>query len=127
MKKMILLFSHKLSETQILEAKKSLGVDSFIYLPTHLQNIWSNISPIAPSIITLIDPIKKFIVENSSQGDIILIQGDFGVSYNLVNFALKNRYIPVYATTQRLVTQYEKDGQIIKKSTFEFGRFRQYE
>ena len=127
MKKMILLFSHKLSEMQILEAKKSLGVDSFIYLPTHLQNIWSNISPIEPSITILIDPIKKFIVENSSQGDIILIQGDFGVSYNLVNFALQNRYIPVYATTQRVVTQYEEDGKIIKKSTFEFGRFRKYE
>ncbi len=127
MKKMILLFSHKLSEEQTLEAEKTFGIDIFIYLPSPLQDIWSNISPTISSVVTLIEPIKQFIIDNSSKDDIILIQGDFGVSYNLVNFAKKNQLIPVYATTQRLVTQSEKDGKIIKKSTFEFGRFREYE
>jgi len=127
MKKMILLFSHKLSEEQAEVAGKSYGVSEFISLPSELQKVWSNVSPDIESISSHLDSIKKFVLENSSNGDTVLIQGDYGFTYNMVNFCKKNNLIPVYATTERLAKEYVKNGESIKKSVFKFRRFREYE
>jgi Tfp pilus assembly pilus retraction ATPase PilT len=43
-KKMILLFSHTLTDKQKEDAKQKWQVD-FVYLPKELQRIWSDISP----------------------------------------------------------------------------------
>lgn len=45
MKKMILIFSHKLSDEQKKEAKENWNINEFVSLPEELQNIWSNIDP----------------------------------------------------------------------------------
>ena len=44
-KKMFLLFSHKLTDEQIKDAKENLGVDEFVYLPPSLQKKFSNVPP----------------------------------------------------------------------------------
>ena len=46
MKKMFLLFSHKLTEIQREDAIKSLNIETFVSLPEKLQNYWSNVDPI---------------------------------------------------------------------------------
>jgi len=51
--KMFLLFSHKLTDEQIKDAKSNLGVDEFVYLPDDLQNKFSNVPP-------EIDDIKEY-------------------------------------------------------------------
>ncbi len=40
MKKMFLLFSHKLTQTQKDDAIKTLGIDEFVYLPENLQQVF---------------------------------------------------------------------------------------
>jgi|GEM_PF-4913185 len=37
------LFSHTLTSKQIKEAKTILKVNKIIYLPAHLQKVWSNV------------------------------------------------------------------------------------
>ena len=124
---MILLFSHKLSDKQYSQAKQKYNIDEFIYLPKKLQNIWSNIPADVESIYEFTEPIKRFLLQSASEGDIILVQGDFGIVYNIVNFCKQHKLIPVYATTQRNTTEYIKDNKNIKESIFEFRRFREYE
>jgi len=54
------------------------------------------------------------------------VMGEAGLSYNLVS-RLKAIGIPCYySTTQRKVTEEIVEGKVIKKSEFEFVRFRQY-
>ena len=43
--KIILLFSHILTESQISELKNHFNIETITYLPDYLQNIWSNIPP----------------------------------------------------------------------------------
>jgi hypothetical protein len=125
-KKMILLFSHKLSDEQIEDAKTNYGVKDFIYLPADLQSIWSNIPPDINSLEDILKPIKNFVHKISHKNDIVLIQGDFGAVYEMVKFCKKRGFTSFYATTKRIATEYVENGKTIKKSQFEHRRFREY-
>ncbi len=124
--KMFLLFSHNLTNDQIKDAKENLKVDKFIYLPKELQNIWSNIPPEIEDITDYLKPIKEFLKNNANDGDYVLIQGDFGATYNMVNYAFENNLIPIYATTKRVVKEVIEDGKVITIREFKHCRFRKY-
>jgi hypothetical protein len=122
--KMYLLFSHKLTDAQIEDAKK-LGVDKFIYLPEDLQRKFSNIPPELESVKEYAKDFERFL-ENAKSGDYVLIQGDFGLTCHLVNFAKSKGLIPVYATTKRISKDIKKDGKVVKISEFKHIRVRKY-
>ncbi|MDX4038019.1 CRISPR-associated protein Csx20 [Aliarcobacter skirrowii] len=127
MNKMFLLFSHTLTKNQKDDAMKSFGIEEFIYLPKDLQELFSNVPNDLKKLSEYLTPIKLFLKQYSKEGDFVLIQGDFGATYILVNFA-KSLYLnPVYSTTKRVTQEFEEDGKIIKKSIFEHERFREYE
>ncbi len=126
MPKMFLLFSHNLTNDQIKDAKENLKVNKFIYLPKELQNIWSNIPPEVEDITDYLKPIKEFLKNNANDGDYVLIQGDFGATYNMVNYAFENNLIPIYATTKRVVKEVIEDGKVITIREFKHCRFRKY-
>ncbi|MEO1927266.1 MAG: CRISPR-associated protein Csx20 [Nautiliaceae bacterium] len=125
MKRMFLIFSHKLTDEQIKDAKGNLGIEEFVYLPENLQKIWSNIPPEIEDIKPLLEDIKQFLRENANSGDVVLIQGDFGAVVGMVEF-VRNWLIPIYATTKRVSKEIEKDGKIVKVSEFKHVRFRKY-
>jgi len=124
---MILLFSHKLSDDQRLNAESIFGIREFVVLPEELQKIWSGIDPDEPSVKNISKAFQKFLLETSQANDVVLVQGDFGMVYNMVHFCKQNRLIPVYATTKRNAIEYTRGNKSIKKSIFEFRRFREYE
>ena len=126
MKKMFLLFSHKLTPKQIDDAKKNLNIDEFIPLPNTLQQLWSNIPPEIDTLKKQLKPIKKFLKKSAKKGDYILIQGDFGAVYNMVNFAKKLNTVALYATTKREFSEKVVDGKVIKTSIFSHILFREY-
>jgi len=128
MKKIILLFSHTLSEKQTQELQELWEIKKFVSLPKKLQSIWSNIPPDIVNIMETLKPIKEFLLHHSSSGDLVLVQGDFGAVYSLVNFSKAQELTPIYATTQRRTQEYKNEkGEHVKKSIFEHRRFREYE
>jgi hypothetical protein len=125
-RKMFLLISHEIDEIQEKQAKELYGVRCFIRLPEELQEEWSNIPHEMDEVRDYISDIKEFILLNAEKGDIVLVQGDYGATYEIVNFCKENNLIPVYATTKRVAEEKrEKDRTIIKR-TFKHVRFRQY-
>lgn len=127
MKKMILLFSHRLTQEQKDEAIKKFNISEFVSLPKDLQAIWSNISPDIDSLKEPLKSIKEFLITNSSKGDIILVQGDFGAVYSMVSFCKESGLIALYATTFRQTKEIVKANESIKYSVFKFRKFREYE
>jgi hypothetical protein len=128
MKKIILLFSHNLSEIQAQQLQELWEVREFVSLPKELQHTWSNISPDIENLNEILKPIKEFLLHHSSNGDLVLVQGDFGAVYSLVNFSKAQELIPIYATTKRRIQEYKNaKGEQVKKSIFEHRRFREYE
>ncbi len=127
MNKMFLLFSHTLTNNQKIDAIESFGIKEFIYLPKDLQELFSNIPNNLENLSEYLNPIKDFLKQHSQKGNFVLIQGDFGATYSLVNFAKSLELVAIYSTTKRVVQEFEEDGKIIKKSIFEHERFREYE
>ena len=126
MKQMFLLFSHALTPLQIKNAKESLGVEEFVYLPFSLQRIWSSIPPDIKDIRDLLVPIEEFLEQNSKEGDYALIQGDFGATCCMVSFVKKMGLIPIYSTNKRVAKEIKKGDKLIKISEFEHTRYREY-
>ncbi len=126
MRRMILLFSHKLTDTQKQDAKKSYRVDEFLSMPEDIQKLWSNIPADSRDITEYLLPIEEFVEDLSSRGDVVLIQGDFGATHAMVNFCKSLGLVPLYATTKRDVVEKSIDGKVVKTSVFEHILFREY-
>lgn len=126
MKKMILLFSHKITPPQIADAHNSFGVEKFIALDDNLQQIWSNIPADLEDLVEYLKPIRDFLIKQIEVDDVVLIQGDFGATCAMASFVKSIGGVAVYATTKRDVVEKEIDGKIVKTSVFEHVRFRRF-
>lgn len=124
---MLLIFSHNLTEKQVLDARESLGVDSFIYLPPKLQNKWSLIPPDAEDICQSTYEIKEWIASIANKNDYILVQGDFGATYGVVNYCKSKGLKAIYSTTKRKAKEIVRsNGKVESVHVFEHVRYREY-
>lgn len=129
MKTLFLLFSHSLTEEQKQDARQNLGITNFVKLPEDLQQIFSDVPPELESLDEYLEPILAWLDQYASNWeDYILIQGDFGVTYYLVDYCKSaNMAVPVYATTKRQsVDEKQADGSIVTKRIFKHVQFRAY-
>lgn len=59
--------------------------------------------------------------------DVVLCQGEFTLTYTIVNELRKNNIKVVSACSERMAEEYtNEEGNIEKKSIFEFVQFREY-
>jgi hypothetical protein len=126
MKQLFLLFSHTLTKTQEQDAKESLGIEQFVSLPTELQELWSNIPPHLTELSVYLEPLKEYIRNHANEGDVFLVQGDFGGCCEMVNFIKSLGFMVVYSTTTRDVVEKTVNGKVEKFSRFEHVIFRSY-
>lgn len=128
MYKMLLLFSHELTVDQREDADVSLAINEFVPLPLGLHELWRNIPPMKPLLSDYLEPFRGWVKENANLGDYMLIQGDFGAAYSMVNFAFSAGLIPVYATTERESVETQMpDGGVKLERIFKHRMFRRYE
>ncbi len=126
-KTLFLIFNHRLTDAQKTDAQKSLGVTRFLALPEELQEYWSAIRPQGELDYTRLKAIGRWIVDRAEPGDYVLVQGDAGASFYLVDFCLQKGLTPVYATTRRQAREtINNRGQVEKVSQFEHVAFRKY-
>lgn len=132
MSKLFLIFSHKLTTEQITDAQNNFNVSEFVYLPNDLQQIWSNVSPFKDDITNDIQLIYEFVIQNDdseqkNKKKYILIQGDFGATYYLVDKFINTNIIPIYATTERTIIEEKTNENETKKTVvFKHVKFREY-
>ena len=126
--RLFLIFNHMFTEQQEADARASLGVDAVRYMPGDVQKIWGGVPPDLEEIASFLAPVGNWLLAEAAPGDHVLIQGDFGACYLMVNFAFANGLVPVYATTQReSVEAHRPDGSVEKRQIFRHKRFRNYE
>lgn len=124
--KLLALISHTLMEGQVLEAKNQLKVDSIVLMPEDIKSIWVNISPFGPMPKDQLNQMIAWIEKESDKGDYVLVQGDFGATYYVVDYCIKNSRIPIYSTTQREIEEHIIDGQVESRRIFKHVNFRKY-
>ncbi|TQV62997.1 MAG: hypothetical protein FNT15_05115 [Sulfurovum sp.] len=125
-KNLHLLFNHKLTPEQENDAIKTLQVTDFIYLNDELQKIWSNVPSNEPDLKNYLNEIINHIKENVTKDDVVLIQGDFGATYMMVDLVRSLDGKAVYATTKRSVVEVMDGDKVNKQSVFRHEIFREY-
>ena len=124
---LFLIFNHTVTALQEQDARTSLKVKRIVDLPEKLEPVWNQIPPDVPGIAEHLAPIRDWLCENAQPGDYVLIQGDFGACYIMVNFAFEQGLIPVYSTTQReAVEELHPDGSVKLTHNFKHRMFRKY-
>ena len=122
-----LLFSHELTEQQKKEAYAELGVGEIHYLPDDLKGLWSQIPPEIHELSSYLQPIQEWLSNQIREGDYLLIQGDFGATFLMVQWSFARKCRPIYATTRRKVIEVRNNQEIITHRVFEHVKFRLYE
>lgn len=124
-RKVLLLFSHQLTENQEKELVENFKVKKIVSLSSELQEMWSNVS-IKENYKENLEKIKKYIEENFNENDVMLVQGNWGYTYNIVKWSIEKKLVPVYSYTERNVEEI-KDGENVKKiSYFKHVKFIEY-
>ena len=124
---MFLIFNHEITSRQKEDVYISLGVQQITDLPYDLKELWRQVPPDLTEISRYLEPVKEWLAENASRSDYVLIQGDFGACYIMVNFAFKKGFIPIYSTTERqAVEEHGDDGTVKLTHQFKHHIFRRY-
>jgi hypothetical protein len=121
-----LLFNHVITPSQEEDAKTNWHIGKFVPLPAMLKQQWATIDPFVDEIDGQLGVFKEFLQTHGSSDDVVLIQGDFGAVYKMVNFAKSIGMVPVYATTKREVKEEQADGKLKKTSYFQHIQFRKF-
>ena len=124
MKILFTLINHTLTLEQEEDARKNLDVDKFVNIA---DARWSDIDPSENSIIKFVEVYKDKLRLQAKAGDVLLVQGDFGATYNMIRFAKNMGLIAVYATTNRIVSEQVENDKVVIKREFKHARYREYE
>lgn len=112
-----------MSEQQMEDAKRALNVKEFVALPT---DVWSQIPAESETVESSLLQLKAQLVKESSAGDVLLVQGDYGATYIMVQFAKEIGMVPVYATSKRVAVEKTEGNKVLTNRVFEHVRFRKY-
>lgn len=125
--KLFLFFSHSLTEDQSIDAAETLGVTEVLRLPEKLQTKWSQVPADIAELSDYLPQFVEWLRGEARPGDYALIQGDFGLTYAMVNACKELGLVPIYATTKRESEETVNEaGEVIKTLRFKHIRFRRY-
>lgn len=126
MAKMVALLNHKMTEAQKADAQVRYGITDFIELN---MPAWSQV----PADACENDHARygyqfmDAITAVAGRGDYLFIQGEMGLTHQIVNTMEDFGIISVYATTTReSVEVANADGSTTKTNVFKHVRFRKY-
>ena len=119
------LLNHTLTETQIAELKERYHSTQVVYPPEAISAAWSQL-PTGLSYDT--DAIRSIInwLMTAEPSDTVIIQGEVGSTFILVDYLISCGLIPLHAVSRR-VSADEHAGDIVRKTLiFKHVCFRPY-
>ncbi|ETJ36402.1 hypothetical protein Q604_UNBC09336G0003 [human gut metagenome] len=126
MRNFVVLMSHDMSEIQKNDAYEKLKVTKIIEAPSEIKKIWGNINPISNLDTKFLEPVVLWISQSSKEEDYVLVQGEFGATFYIVDYCFKNNLIPVYATSLRRVDEIRQGDRVITNRVFVHEGYRKY-
>ena len=123
-KTMFILISHTLTDSQREDARKNWNVGEFKNVPSRW---WGQIPADAESVSPYLSDIVSYLGREADSGDLLLIQGDFGATVAMTQWAKTRGLVPLYATTRRVAREHTEGERVITTREFRHVRFRRYE
>ena len=125
MPKAFCLLNHMLTQNQIAELKERFDITEIVYPSEELSKKWAQIPPSRELDFSIVKSVVEYL-NSASTGDILIIQGETGASFMLVDYALKKHLVTIYAVTARVSKEVAAGEQVVKQNVFEHVCFRQY-
>lgn len=119
------LLNHILTQKQLDELKQKFGSTEVVYPEESLSTQWAQI-PSEESNADIIASVVSWLKRNAERGDFFIVQGEFGSTFTLVDFALKNALVPLYATTRRVAKEFRSGETVRREYVFEHVCFKEY-
>jgi len=116
--------SHEITPLQREDAHEVLGVGRIVEVPSKW---WGQIPAEEESVCDYTAEIERWLKQEAKAGDMLLVQGDFGATVRMVQFARDIGVIPVYATTNRVSKEVVDGDRVTTVREFRHVRFRRYE
>lgn len=121
------ILNHKLTEKQNEDVSNTLGIVNIINLPKYLNEIWSHINPEGELETDKLSLIIDWLDINAKKGDYILVQGEFGAVYFIIDYCFSVGLNPIYSTTYRNYKEKrQKNGSIERIHVFKHVQFRKF-
>lgn len=119
------LLNHDLTQKQTTELKEKFKVENIIYPSEELSKMWSQVPAAEEFDMNIIKSVVSWLSAAQS-GDVLIVQGEFGSTFMIVEYALKRNLIPVHAVTKRVACE-QRNGEIVSRQyVFEHVCFRKY-
>ena len=91
----------------------------------NLQQIWSNVL-YDDKYYTNLNEIIDYMLSILNEEDYVIVQGNWGYVYKLVEEAKKNKIIPLYAFSVRDSSEEIINGEVVKITKFKYQCFVEY-
>jgi len=127
MAKLFCLLNHSLTDAQNREISEKLQVSKVEIPPSTLKILWENISPEGELKLNSLNRLVEWLRRVSNPGDYVLVQGEFGATYYIVDFCFENDLIPIYATSKRVYSEKNLSSEdVLREHLFKHVNFRKY-
>ncbi len=120
------LLNHALTQKQLAELGEKFNSTEIVYPEKNLAELWSQIPP-EKSNDEVVESVASWLKGKVAPGDLFIIQGEFGSTFTLVDFALKNSLVPLYATTRRIAKESRNGETVRREYIFEHVCFKRYQ
>ncbi len=124
MKTMFVLISHAMTREQKRDAVQNWGVRNFVEMDGAQ---WAQIPADTESILPFLRETMHRLEKDAKEGDLLFVQGDFGATLVMVQYAYRLELTPVYATTERRAAEKVSGETVTTTRIFKHVRFRKYE
>jgi hypothetical protein len=125
MPKAYILLNHTLTCKQTQELKEKFGVSDIIIPPQEISDFWQQIPTDAEIGENLLKPTLNWLL-TAKKGDILVIQGEFGATFAIADWALRRGLAVLHSVTERVATESRKGELVHRSYVFEHVRFREF-
>jgi len=119
------LLNHNLTDKQTNELQRIYHVSNIVLPGKELTAAWKQ----AP-LVSELQPkhFKSFVnwLSKAVEGDLFVIQGEAGLTFALVDYALARGLIPLHAVTKRTANETKDGEKVTRELIFEHICFREY-
>ena len=117
--------NHVLTQKQLDELEQKYQITKIEYPPKTVSLLWSQIPTTAQLLKSDLFPVMDWL-KSAEQGDVLIVQGEFGSTFAVVDWALSKAIIPIYAVTKRVETEEKQGEKVVRHYVFKHECFREY-
>lgn len=127
MSRLFVLTNHSVTSEQHDDAVANLHVAEIVELPRELKANFGEVPPEVNSVADFVRPYIEWLESQLADGDVVWVQGEWGVTASVMGWCRVCGVRCVYATTRREAEEIRMlDGKVNLVHVFKHVRFRDF-